>query len=641
MGLGRGFLAVALLLTTCTASVQKLPPGARYGGTLRIASVRWADFQKTIETAAGTYETALDPGLGINALANEFFRCCLLRTLMSYNGRPTESGGTVLRPDIAVGPPETSADGISWTFRIRKGLRYAPPLERVEITARDFIRAIERNLVRVPDDLAEALFLPLDARIDQRWQDIIEGAAAYAAGDASTISGLEAPDAHTLRVRLIRPNSELGYLFSLPGSAPIPPDPADPSERLGTAQGHDGTYGVHLVSSGPYMLEGSADLNFAIPPDEQAPVAGYVRGERFALVRNPSWRRATDSLRPAYPDRIELSIFAEDSETVRRVEQEEFDLAYDAVLDAETIRRYQARPDLARRLLTHANDVVFLVGINIAAPPFDDLHVRRAVNFAANKARFPSLAAAAGLSFLGPLGGQVAGHFVPDGLEGDLLLAYDPYETPGRAGSVTAAKSEMAASAADRNRDGVCDADECSDVRVLVRKDNPFWHGVAEELRRNLAPIGIYLRITLVDHPVLFAEMVDPLAHTPMGIGFAFLKEFPTPSTFFADTLLSASIVDGFNWSLTGATPSQLEEWGYPTRSVPSVDNRIAACRARIEGQTRCWAELDQYVMERVVPAIPFLFGSSFWIMSERVTASSFDQLYDFPALDRFALRAD
>ncbi|MGH2669725.1 MAG: hypothetical protein ACRDH5_11535 [bacterium] len=261
------------------------------------------------------------------------------------------------------------------------------------------------------------------------------------------------------------------------------------------------------------------------------------------------------------------------------------------------------------------------------------------MSFAADKARFKQLAAETACPLAGPGAGEIAGHFVPDGLEGELLLDYDPYETPGHAGSVSAANTEMALSRYDRNADGVCDAAACADVRVLVRDDLPFWRGVAEELKRDLEPIGTRLRPAIGPPSAMFTGLTDPTSHTPMGVGFTFFKEFPTPSSFLADTLLRSSIVDVFNWSHTGATPEQLEEWGYAVRSVPSVDDRIAACRARVEGQVRCWAELDQYVMELVVPAIPLLFGRAFWIMSERVTGSAFDQLHGSPALDRFALR--
>ena len=46
----------------------------------------------------------LDPQRYYWGSAWELFRCCLLRTLYSYNGKPTEEGVPELRPDLAVGP---------------------------------------------------------------------------------------------------------------------------------------------------------------------------------------------------------------------------------------------------------------------------------------------------------------------------------------------------------------------------------------------------------------------------------------------------------------------------------------------------------------------------------------------------------
>ena len=88
---------------------------AEPGGTLRMALE--SDVQQ-----------AFDPQQEYYSIAWEFDRCCLLRTLVSYNGKPTEERGAELFPDLAAEMPETSADGLTWTFTLQPGLRYAPPL---------------------------------------------------------------------------------------------------------------------------------------------------------------------------------------------------------------------------------------------------------------------------------------------------------------------------------------------------------------------------------------------------------------------------------------------------------------------------------------------------------------------------------
>ena len=107
------------------------------------------------------------------------------------------------------------------------------------------------------------------------YYSVIDGFAAYGAGQAESIVGLETPDEHRLVVRLTRATGDLGYLFTLPATAPIPPVPSRPHAVLGVAAGHDDGYGPFLVASGPYMLEGSEQLDFSDMPSEQAPAAGF------------------------------------------------------------------------------------------------------------------------------------------------------------------------------------------------------------------------------------------------------------------------------------------------------------------------------------------------------------------------------
>src|SRR5215211_6368486 len=109
----------------------------RVGGTLRVGLPAEGD-------NAPINELYVDPHLQFGL--DEVLRCCLVRTLLSYNGRPTAEGGTVLRPDMAESLPDVSADGLTWTFQLRDGLRYGPPYADTPITARDVIRGIERSV---------------------------------------------------------------------------------------------------------------------------------------------------------------------------------------------------------------------------------------------------------------------------------------------------------------------------------------------------------------------------------------------------------------------------------------------------------------------------------------------------------------
>src|SRR5207249_1384947 len=138
------------------------------------------------------------------------------------------------------------------------------------------------------------------------YYSVIQGFDAYAAGKADSISGLEAPDDTTLRVHLTSATGDLGERLALPAAAPIPPNPSAPPAAFGVATGHDDDDGGFLVASGPYMVDGSEALDFSLPPGQQRAARGVVPGSAITLVRNPSWDPASDELRAAYVDRIQV-----------------------------------------------------------------------------------------------------------------------------------------------------------------------------------------------------------------------------------------------------------------------------------------------------------------------------------------------
>ena len=208
-----------------------------------------------------------DPFLRIDP---EILRCCLVRTLLSYSGLPTEEGGTELRPDLAAAMPQVSRDRLTWTFRLKRGIRYAPPLETTEITAADVVRAIERTAT------AE-----VSGGSYSTYYSVIQGYDAFARGETDTISGLEIVDDHTLAVHLTEVTNDFGYRVALPGSAPIPRDAREMRRRpVGVADGHDEGYGPYLIASGPYMVQGAERLDPSRPAAAQPRALGAHASDR-------------------------------------------------------------------------------------------------------------------------------------------------------------------------------------------------------------------------------------------------------------------------------------------------------------------------------------------------------------------------
>jgi ABC-type transport system substrate-binding protein len=228
-----------------------------------------------------------------------------------------------------------------------------------------------------------------------------------------------------------------------------------------------------------------------------------------------------------------------------------------------------------------------------------------------------------------------ATHVAPDFLENDLLLDYDPYETPGDRGDLEAARAEMAQSGYDADGDGACDGPPCSGVRAITQAD-PSWREATESVRSRLAELGIDLDFTEVDGPA----PLSPERHVGLALFFGFFRDFPGGSSFFPPLFHGASISPACcNGSLVGASPEELETWGYETTSVTSVDAKLATCQTLVGGEAfECWAELDQLLMEEVVPVVPFAASDTARVASARVVELVIDQAFLNPALDRIAL---
>jgi peptide/nickel transport system substrate-binding protein len=581
------------------------------GGTLKLA------LQSDVSAA-------FDPQKEYYSVTWEYLRCCLLRTLMSYNGKDTSQDGTAVFPDLAASAPEVSSDGLTWTFKLKPGIKYAPPVQDTTVTSGDIVRALEREACT---ECASGGY--------SFYYSVIKGFDDYGAGKAKTISGVQTPDDSTLVITLTQPAGDLPYRFAMPATSPIPPNPDNPSATLGIAEGHDKDYGRFMVGTGPYMFQGTDQLDFSQPAKSQKPISGYEPGKSFTLVRNPSWDKATDSLRLANVDEIDTQITsATDQDLANQVDNNTLDLAFDGVPPTNQLQKYSTDPDLKSQVHIFPSDAVRYLSFNIAEPPFDDINVRKAVNYAIDKDALRELRG-------GPAFGDIAGHIIVDSLEGNLLKDYDPYATPNGKGDPAKAKDAMkAATKYDTNGDGVCDASVCKNVLTVIDEGTPYPQQV-KLIVQNLKPLGITLDIKSFERTTMYAKCNDPTAHVAFCTAPGWGKDYADAFTFGPPLFASDAIGPDAccNYSLVGAPAATLKKDGYKLTSVPSVDSDLKTCAAAT-GQQRlqCWANMDKKLMEQVVPWVPYLFDNNVDITSNRIVNYQFDQFAGLMALDQIAL---
>ena len=203
-----------------------------------------------------------------------------------YGYRPAAGETTTPVPDLATGMPQVRDHGRVYRVTLRKGVRWDTTSPR-EVTAADVVRGVEISCNPAQPSGAVGDIAPLIAgmtsfcRHFSRVQPTATAIRRFLATHA--ISGVRATSRHIVVFRLRRRAGDFPDLLALPVFSPRA------KQTLRFVPGSS-LADQHTVSDGPYE------------------VASYRPVRRLVLTRNPAWRRDTDPLRPAYVNRIVISL---------------------------------------------------------------------------------------------------------------------------------------------------------------------------------------------------------------------------------------------------------------------------------------------------------------------------------------------
>jgi peptide/nickel transport system substrate-binding protein len=277
--------------------------------------------------------------------------------LLNYPDAPAPRG-TQLQPEVAMAPPSVSADGRTYTFRIRRGFRFSPPSSQ-KVTAETFKSSIERALSKGLGPEAPAYGFLSD----------VVGADAFHAGKTQDISGIVA-HGDTLSIRLVAPAGDFLARLSMPFFAAVP---------IGTPVVTGGVQ-TPIPSAGPYYLK------------------ERWGDELVVLERNPNYQGP----RPHRLQRIVYDINNSTHRTVSQIESGAADYTADGLHQSTfaaggplDVRFGQGRTSgTGKPRLVQTPQLGFrFLQFNTSRGPFTDARLRRAVNYANDRR---TLAAAVG-----------------------------------------------------------------------------------------------------------------------------------------------------------------------------------------------------------------------------------------------------
>ena len=415
----------------------------------------------------------------------------------------------------------------------------------------------------------------------------------------------------------------------MPATGPMP------AEVTKCFEGQAGKYGQDLVSTAGYMIAGMDKVDIS-SCSAIKPASGYDGQTIYDLVRNPNYDPKTDSTaaRQNFPDEFKFLVDASSDDIYNKIEAGQLDMAVSSIPPA-VLKKYSTTPSLKKYFHQNSGDRTWYMYMNLTQPPFDDLHVRQAMNWIMDKA---ALVQAWG----GPTIGQVANHIVPDSMFNNQLADYKPYGTPGDHGSLAKAQAAMKGSKYDTKGDGTCSASACKNV-LLVADTHEVDTKMLPVVQADAAKIGITFKVRTVKGA--YPTLQTPSNNVPISERPGWGKDYASASTFFIPLMASYDIIKNGNpnYSLVGLTPAIAKKVGAKgsITGVPSIDSSITACQALAAPQANlsCYEKLDKTLMTQVVPWVPYLWASVTRITSTNVTQYVYDQFGTTPAYAHIAVK--
>jgi peptide/nickel transport system substrate-binding protein len=572
----------------------------------------------------GTYRVGWESSFGFTNnfdptgeyLANAFAinTNLLLRGLIGYNHVEGPAGAIVV-PDLATSVPKPTNGGKRYTFKLKNGIKWGPPVNR-EIASKDVKYAIER--MARPKNGAQYAFY---------FSSVIKGWDAYSKGKTKSMSGIKTPNAKTVVFDLTAPTGDFLLRLGMPATYPMP------AEVAKCFEGKPGDYGRHVIASGPYMIEGSDDLDISSCKTLK-PISGFDGQTRMTLVRNPNYNPRTDSrkARESNPDRFEFIVNSNLDDIYAKIGAGELEDSY-ATASPKVFREYQTNPSKRKYLHSNWADGDYYLTMNLTQPPFDDVHVRRAMNWIIDRSALTK-------AWGGAVSGVVANHIIPDTMLGGRLTNYKPFKTPGDKGSLAKALAEMKNSKYSTDGKGVCTDKACKGV-LLITDVRSVDKLMLPTIQANAAKIGITFTVRSVNgaYPVIQTTSKN----VPFSTRPRWFKDYADPSTFIDPLFKGSSIIPegNTNYALVGVTPAQAKKYGIKgsVTNVPSIDKQAEAC-AKLIGSPRlnCYAKLDKVLTEKIVPWVPYMSAKTVTILGPKVTKWNFDQNAGFTALAHVAV---
>ncbi|MFZ2956138.1 MAG: peptide ABC transporter substrate-binding protein [Candidatus Ozemobacteraceae bacterium] len=433
-------------------------------------------------------------------------------------------------PDAHVVPAiaeswQISSDRLTYTMKLRSGVRFhaihgsdGRPTKNGGrlVTAEDVSHTFHR------------LLNPQDHIPRSRLFWVIRGARAFAEGSAPDITGIKVLASDSLAISLEKPFAPFLSLLALPAAFIVPKEDAENPD-----------FGTDPVGTGPFLWGGK-------------------QAETMVLKANPNYFRGKP-----YLDRIDFLLIKEEKDSFAMFKRGE--LMQTNVPDPE-YKNIKSDPYWSALLQETSRWGTYYLGMNVTKPPFDNVKVRQAINFAIDRETIVKL-------ILNDRA-RVARGVLPPG-----IMGYNP-ALRGYTYDPERAKRLLAEA-------GYPGGKGFPEISLQFNRD-PSHTRSSEYILANLRDIGITCLLKEVEFP----EHIKAVENGDVGFfRMGWTVDYPDPDNFLYTLFYSGNIG---------------REGNFAHYSNPKVDELVDRARFEIDPKERI--PLYQRAEQMIVEEAPWVF---------------------------------
>lgn len=467
------------------------------------------------------------------------------RTLTVFKSAPGAAGAKLV-PDLAETLGKPSDNAKTWTYKIRKGVKFE---DGTVVTSKDVKYAVERSL--------DKTVFPDGPTYFNDFLDLQGYTSPYKDTDPNKLGlkAIQTPDDQTIIFHLKTSFSGFDYFAQLPATIPVPR-----AKDTGTK------YKIHVVSTGPYMF-GTNQI-----------------GKGFTMKRNPNYDPKTDpdSGRKPLVDGIDVALNVNSDDIDNRLLAGDLDVAIEGTgVGASTQGKVLSDPTLKAKADSAEIARLWFTVFNTDVAPFDNIHCRKAVLYAADKLGYQR-------AYGGATGGEIATNMMPPLIPGFRKI--DLYEARSKPeGDTAKAKDELSK----------CGQPNGFSTNISYRVERPKEKATAEALQASLAKVGIKLTIKgypKADYAALYAGKPDFAKTNKLGMKiYGWGADWPDGFGFL-DQIVDSRVIRATG----GNTNLGIK--------IPEVDSLLdkALQTTDTSAREKIWGDIDQKVMENaaVLPGV-------------------------------------